>query len=62
MNGGGFESDDGEGEEEEELDVSSEEDDENETPAQKRLRLSQMYLQTLVKDTSRGEWSCRVSA
>lgn len=54
--GGGFDSDEalGEDAEEEEEDSSEEEDDVNETPAQKRLRLSQMYLKTLEKDTSRG--------
>lgn len=52
---GGFDSDDGMDEplEEEEVD-ESEEDDDNETPAQKRLRLSQMYLKTLEKDTRLG--------
>ncbi|ORY81766.1 WD40-repeat-containing domain protein [Leucosporidium creatinivorum] len=56
---GGFDSDsdvnaqsgeDGEGGE-----LSSEEDDELETPAQKRLRLSQMYLKSLEKDVEQDD-------
>lgn len=50
--GGAFDSDSGgELEEEEELDNETEEEDELETPAQKRLRLSQMYLKSLEKET-----------
>ncbi|GAA5872117.1 hypothetical protein JCM3774_002279 [Rhodotorula dairenensis] len=45
-------SDDAEGAEEE----ASEEDDELETPAQKRLRLSQMYLKSLEKDKDAEEY------
>jgi len=47
----GFDSDDaGSQEPEGEQDDGTEEEDELETPAQKRLRLSQMYLSTLEKD------------
>ncbi|GAA5975712.1 hypothetical protein JCM11641_005845 [Rhodosporidiobolus odoratus] len=48
---GGFDSDDIGSEEAEGADeVSEDEDDDLETPAQKRLRLSQMYLKSLEKD------------
>ena len=51
--GGGFDSDDGAQEDDAE-EEESEEEDEAETPAQKRLRLSQMYLKSLEKETRPG--------
>lgn len=55
---GGFDSDsddaDQQGNDAEEED-QSESEDETETPAQKRLRLSQMYLKSLEKDVRLGE-------
>ena len=41
--------------EEDDEDTQSESEDDTETPAQKRLRLSQMYLKSLEKDTTGGE-------
>lgn len=41
--------------EEDDEDSQSESEDDTETPAQKRLRLSQMYLKSLEKDTTGGE-------
>ncbi|GAA5872854.1 hypothetical protein JCM8547_005719 [Rhodosporidiobolus lusitaniae] len=48
--GGGFDSDEEDGDGAGGAEYSSEEDDDLETPAQKRLRLSQMYLKSLEKD------------
>ncbi|GJN90808.1 hypothetical protein Rhopal_003822-T1 [Rhodotorula paludigena] len=48
--GGEFDSDDVGSEDAGEADEGSEEEDDLETPAQKRLRLSQMYLKSLEKD------------
>lgn len=47
-------SDSGNGDEDDQDEFSSEEDDAMESAAQKRLRLSQMYLEQLKRDTTKG--------
>lgn len=58
MNGGFDSSDDEEGvngkDGDEDFEEEEDEEDDNETPAQKRLRLSQMYLKSLEKDVRLG--------